>query len=120
MKSGKQSAYQLNPSDVIRLNVGGTYFETTPSTLSKASSPLLDEILSVMTEKKVTEAFIDRDPYTFSTVLSWLRHDKKLFFTTHEVYLYDILIEEADFFGIEELKQQATIKRNLILSTVVQ
>lgn len=56
----------------IRLNVGGTLFETTPETLSP--SPVLTKLISKKFKEDSRQIlFIDRDPKGFSHVLSLLR-----------------------------------------------
>ncbi|KAK5975226.1 K+ channel tetramerization domain protein, partial [Trichostrongylus colubriformis] len=58
--------------DRIRLNVGGSVFETTISTLKKVPNT----VLSTMVAERWRghgELFIDRDPTHFSKILNYLR-----------------------------------------------
>lgn len=63
------------PQGIIRLNVGGTYFTTRSSTLSRAKwfTAYLDNHFTW--DRDATGAyFIDTDPTVFAHLLNWLRH----------------------------------------------
>merc|ERR1719219_2500327 len=94
-------------TDWLRLNVGGTLFETSRSTLT--SDP--DSILSRMFEPNsnlppasVTNGVfqIDACPKTFSVILNWLRY--------RSLFLGETKVEEvfpvADYFGLKDLREQ--------------
>lgn len=90
----------------IWLNVGGTFFETTTLTLSKAGSQsVFNGMLNPVFEQKRTKdnaAFFDRDPELFNRILLWLR--------TGFVRVWDeldraLLMEECDFFGMEQMSK---------------
>lgn len=59
--------------DIIKLNVGGKYFETRRSTLEK--SAFFSSLLSGRweTEKKNEEIFVDKYPEIFTHVLNFAR-----------------------------------------------
>ena len=61
------------PQAVVRLNVGGTLFATTRSTLNRVPffDRLTDGSFDDLDEDGV--AFIDRDPRYFAAILSFLR-----------------------------------------------
>ena len=75
---------------IVKLNVGGTRFETTESTLSYSSY-----FTAMLNKFKPSEEtiFIDRDPDAFKHILSLLR-DPQYAFPTNIVY-------ELEFYGIE-------------------
>ncbi|PIO58001.1 K+ channel tetramerization domain protein [Teladorsagia circumcincta] len=58
--------------DRIRLNVGGTIFETTLSTLKKVPNTVLSTMVAERWRGQ-GELFIDRDPTHFSKILNYLR-----------------------------------------------
>jgi hypothetical protein len=69
----------LNPAaeDAIRLNVGGTFFETTRGTLTKYPLSVLGVMFSETRRKLKRDAtgavFLDADPFAFRLLLAWLR-----------------------------------------------
>ena len=94
-------------TDWLRLNVGGTLFETSRSTLT--SDP--DSILSRMFEPNsnlppasvIDGVFrIDACPRSFSVILNWLRY--------RSLILGEAKVEEvfpvADYFGLKDLREQ--------------
>ncbi|CAI2338311.1 unnamed protein product [Caenorhabditis sp. 36 PRJEB53466] len=96
--------------DVITLNVGGTVYTTTRSTLSKEADTLLaniasgslsdDEQISVVTMPDGS-LFLDRDGPLFAYILHFLRTDKlSLPEQFREVAR---LKDEADFYRLEKL-----------------
>jgi hypothetical protein len=60
---------------IIRLNVGGTIFETWASTLAKYPKTLLGAMFSNRNEEMVdkNEVFFDRDPRVFEIILNYYR-----------------------------------------------
>ena len=81
-------------SEWVSLNVGGSIFKTTKSTLSKDRESFLFRLISedsLVSAKDETGAYlIDRDPAYFGPVLNYLRHGK-LVIDKH-------LAEEGDIF----------------------
>ena len=75
----------------IKINVGGTIFETTQDTLKK--STYFNSFLNRWLEKE-TIPFIDRSPHIFKHVLSLLRDPEYLYPKNY--------ISELDFYGITE------------------
>lgn len=76
---------------VIKLNVGGQYFETTDEILSKS------EYFNILLngnwkEKKEDIIFIDRDPQIFEKLLKLLRG--------YQVDITDEIVDEAVYYGI--------------------
>ncbi|CAG0901056.1 unnamed protein product [Cyprideis torosa] len=88
----------------VRLNVGGTVFMTTKTTLCRDPNSFLarlrreDELTS---DRDETGAFlIDRDPAYFGPVLNFLRHDKLVL---NRDLAEEGVLEEAEFCNITDL-----------------
>lgn len=105
----------------IRLNVGGTLFLTTRSTLCKDPKSFLyhlcKEDCTLNSEKDASGAFlIDRDPSYFGPVLNFLRHGKLVI---NKDLAEEGVLEEAEFYNITDLIKlckQRIIERNASLS----
>ncbi|XP_059318834.1 BTB/POZ domain-containing protein At4g30940-like [Lycium ferocissimum] len=88
--------------DRVKLNVGGTFFETTATTLAGAGrnsffGAMFDENWNLHSNAANTEHFIDRDPDYFAVLLNLLR--------TGELYIppnidKKHLYREAEYYGI--------------------
>lgn len=92
--------YQSNP---IVLNVGGSIFHTTKSTLLSVKNSLLERIVSSGEFDLNKEIFIDRSPKLFPMVLNFYRTGKvnyKAFETKQDLRLFR---NEADFFQLLEV-----------------
>ncbi|PRP76983.1 hypothetical protein PROFUN_14717 [Planoprotostelium fungivorum] len=95
---------QRQNSTTIRLNVGGTIFTTTVSTLtSQPNSRLCGLFSGTMELTKMDDGcyFFDRSPSLFSQILDWLRsgeipHTKS---TSHR----RALLVEAEYYGLDRL-----------------
>ncbi|KAK9276173.1 hypothetical protein L1049_005704 [Liquidambar formosana] len=87
-------------SNIITVDVGGQYFQTTKQTLTLAGSKSLFSRVSDSQLGGVVP-FIDRDPELFSILLSLLRTGS----LPSKAKAFDIqdLISEAQFYGIEAL-----------------
>jgi len=96
----------------VRLNVGGTVFMTTKTTLAKDPKSFLCRICQsdedcgegvqrLGSEKDETGAFlIDRDPKYFGPVLNYLRHGKLVI---DKNIVEEGVLEEAEFYNITDL-----------------
>jgi len=89
----------------VRLNVGGTNFMTTKTTLCKDHKSFLyrlcQEETDLSSEKDESGAFlIDRDPTYFVPVLNYLRHGKLVLDKTMSE---EGVLEEAEFYNITDL-----------------
>merc|ERR1712055_846908 len=91
----------------VRLNVGGTLFLTTKTTLCKDPKSFLCRICQdeadLGSEKDETGAFlIDRDPKYFGPVLNYLRHGKLVM---DKNVCEEGVLEEAEFYNVTPLIQ---------------
>jgi len=89
----------------VRLNVGGTCFVTTLSTLSRYPQSFLHRLCTDENEldsyKDESGAYlIDRDPTYFGPVLNFLRHGKLVI---DKNMCEEGVLEEAEFFNLAEL-----------------
>ncbi|CAJ0591153.1 unnamed protein product [Cylicocyclus nassatus] len=85
----------------VKINVGGTVFETYLSTLTKVN----DSVLSAMIAEEMQngdELFIDRNPLLFAKVLDYLR-DEERFVPPPEDDAREALRREAEFYKLPEL-----------------
>ncbi|KAK3267695.1 hypothetical protein CYMTET_23763 [Cymbomonas tetramitiformis] len=88
---------------VITLNVGGTLFQTTQTTLCSAGDSFFTSLLSDDFSSDVDEnahLFIDRDPDLFKLILSWLR-TRNVF--ADENTPLQALLHEAQFYCLAGL-----------------
>ncbi|KAG5190496.1 BTB/POZ protein [Tribonema minus] len=90
-----------------QLNVGGRRFCTSIETIQGHGNSMLAAMFSNPLYKKTEDAqgfvFIDRDGDRFPHVLNFLRCGSLPSFD--EAWRYEAIMEEADFFAVEELKQ---------------
>merc|ERR1712002_1289439 len=103
----------------VRLNVGGTLFMTTKTTLCKDPKSFLYRLCQdssdLGSEKDETGAFlIDRDPKYFGPVLNFLRHGKLVI---DKNLAEEGVLEEAEFYNITEsiklIKERISVRDNV-------
>lgn len=87
-------------SNIIYLNIGGTIFQTTATTLLK-SEYLTIMIMGDFAESKMGNSlenaiFIDRDPVLFKYILSYLHNYKYVF----PKELHDNIVNEMDYYHV--------------------
>ena len=90
-------------SEVVKLNVGGRLFITTKGTLLQ--SPWFETFFSGnFKAEKINndEYFVDRDPYFFSHVLTYLRNGKNVNLSDFEGNkdLFESFVFECKYFGL--------------------
>ncbi|KAI9141277.1 BTB/POZ protein [Paraphysoderma sedebokerense] len=116
-------------SDRIDLNIGGTIFHTTKSTLSKRKGVLSDLVGWVRdndtrsrSDGRIPCYFIDRDPKHFLRILNYLRTDKFLVDLNMDSYNLHELKIEAGYYGLEELVSgiQGLIDKRTKTNTTLQ
>jgi len=103
----KDSAAGGSLTDWLRLNVGGTLFETSRSTLTSDPDSFLSRMFepnSNLPPASVTDGVykIDACPVSFSVVLNWLRY--------RCLILGDAKVQDvfpvADYFGLKQLREE--------------
>ena len=85
---------------VVRLNVGGSGFETSRETLECSGVSYFRRVVEDCSEEKVVSVFIDRDPRHFHRILNYFRSGKMVL-PDSPSDVEELLIE-CDFYGIEE------------------
>ncbi|VDM43127.1 unnamed protein product [Toxocara canis] len=109
-------AYKLMSSRRVRLNVGGTIFETTELTLGRIEGTMLKALMeerwAQASGSHNDEIFIDRDSTHFRTILNFLRDGA---FTVPKCERETAEVErEAQFYGISELAEICRSQREAI------
>ncbi|XP_023228613.1 BTB/POZ domain-containing protein KCTD5-like [Centruroides vittatus] len=101
--SGDDKSFKNN--QWVKLNVGGTYFLTTRTTLGRDPKSFLcrlcQEDPDLNSDKDDTGAYlIDRDPTYFGPILNYLRHGKLII---NKDLAEEGVLEEAEFYNITDL-----------------
>jgi len=98
----------LRMSDILHLNVGGTNYSTTVSTISKYSDTMLAVMIQQEKEQRFIregkEIFVDRDGFIFKYILEYLRNGDNVVLPDDKSTLRNLLLE-ADFYQISGLKE---------------
>ncbi|VDN23026.1 unnamed protein product [Cylicostephanus goldi] len=87
-------------SERVRINVGGTIFETSLCTLTRVNDTLLSAMVGRW--RNSGELFIDRDPTYFAKILNYLR-DSESFYPPEDDEARECLRREAKFYNIPGL-----------------
>lgn len=97
---------------VVKLNVGGTFFATTRQTLSRCPGTVLADLISDHNPTACLyldgAIFIDRSPEHFQLILDWLRGCKPYLLAGSQEA--NLLLEEAEFYGLSDLAKALTPK----------
>jgi len=88
---------------VEEIDVGGTIFKTTPSTLCKSPflAALVDQSEKFITRDSNDRIFVDRDPILFGHILKFLRSGQWPSFDKADTKLVLELRTECGYFGLE-------------------
>ncbi|CAF1123514.1 unnamed protein product [Adineta ricciae] len=93
----------------VKLNIGGTYYESTISTLTKYTSgnnayfkALFSRQWHLEKDSKDESIFIDRDGYLFGFILQYLRTGRITIDEKCDLLQRDLALE-ADFYGLSSL-----------------
>ncbi|KAF1767465.1 hypothetical protein GCK72_007424 [Caenorhabditis remanei] len=110
------SSLKMSSGNIVKLNIGGTFFQTTKSTLTR-----FDGMLKVMMETEIPVEkdesgciFIDRDPTHFRLILNFLR-DSHVALPDSEKEILEIE-QEAQYYLLSGLMESC--KRKLEHSAV--
>jgi len=107
-RASEAGAYaEGSADDIVDLNVGGTAYSTSGSTLRRYPESMLCRMFAGSLASKrdaVGRVFIDRDGTIFRHVLNHLRGSEAL---PGEIYDLQLLAEEADFYQLSALKEAA-------------
>jgi hypothetical protein len=88
---------------MIRLDVGGVLYHTSADTLTRIPNTYFTALLSGHFEHQ-QYIFIDRDGLRFKHILNYLRNNNvNLPKAFNKIHKYEEIIEEAEYFGINEL-----------------
>ena len=104
-------------SDWICLNVGGTIFETTRTTLTSVPGSLLAKMFDVDSSLPPASTSedgtfrIDADPRAFSVILYWLRY--KSLFLGKDIEA-EAVTPVADYFGLQDLCQELKVSKEAV------
>jgi hypothetical protein len=117
------------PTDILPLNVGGRFFQTTRGTLtsevnSKLAFAFQDTNLLAPPQDSNGNYFIDRDPNVFEVILRYLRSGT-VNIPSNSSVTREILLEEARYFNLDNLVRMLDTSRvrqewRLVESTFVQ
>ena len=99
----KNAGIQASESteSIVSLNVGGTVFQTSPSTMLKYPGSKFEKMFNEDQRNKNLTFFLDEDPEYFQIVLNFLRKGK--LFTFDEENLFDGVFDLAKNFKLAEL-----------------
>ena len=103
---GEQSHQHPQPSDCIKLNVGGTVFTTLLSTLTSVPNTYFESLFSgrwVLRPQADGCFFIDRDPLVFAHILNFLRGQPLPDFSELSPRELRVLRSDAAFYNISSL-----------------
>ncbi|KAK4519543.1 tRNA-His guanylyltransferase [Mucor velutinosus] len=106
LKSDETNREYLPKSGKIRLNVGGSMFETSLSTLRRDTNSLLATMFSgrhLISAESDGSYFIDRDPSHFRLVLNYLRDLRIPPTILQDTKICQELLQEAKYYCIEGL-----------------
>ncbi|KAG1525155.1 hypothetical protein G6F52_003578 [Rhizopus delemar] len=106
VKQSVPKQIRFEPSEKVRLNVGGSLFETSLSTLCRDPTSLLASMFSgrhLLSVESDGSYFIDRDPTHFRLVLNYLRDLRIPPVILQDRTIREELLQEANYYCIRGL-----------------
>ena len=106
-------------TDWIKLNVGGTMFETTRMTLISDHNSILAKMFDPDSDRPPASVnqdgvfLIDACPRAFTVILNWLRYKDVIL--SKDIQAEEV-IPVADFFGLDELCEKFITSRIIFLT----
>jgi hypothetical protein len=109
-RASKRPRFECDRPDRVKLNVGGTIFHTTRSTLA-AGSCYFESRFSTdwVQEEPEAELFLDRDPDVFRVLLSCMR-SRHVVLPEHDQALATRVLLDAEFYGLDWLLAEVKLK----------
>ncbi|XP_060568576.1 BTB/POZ domain-containing protein KCTD6-like [Ruditapes philippinarum] len=107
------SKFHANSERIVKLNVGGTFYSSTKSTLTKVADSYLGRLMNgdlPCTRDEKGSFFIDRDGQVFRHILNYLRSDRLT--TPFGFRDLKLLKVEADYYGLPGLVQEVDLVLN--------
>ena len=108
----------MSAESIVSLNVGGTIFQTSPSTMLKYPDSKLARMYNEGQKIKNLNFFLDEDPEYFRIVLNFLRKGKVIQFEDEDKNLFDGVCDLAKNLEVADLVKLLET-RDYCLSTVV-
>jgi hypothetical protein len=99
---------EIKTKDVIKLNVGGTTFQTLQDTLISEKGTFFISMLKKGFKIEENEFFIDRDPKWFPFVLNFLRKGKVQISHLNATQIQE-LIDELEFYHIDSYLDKVSL-----------
>ncbi|CAJ0591187.1 unnamed protein product [Cylicocyclus nassatus] len=91
----------------VKINVGGTVFETTISTLTRLDNTVLSTMVANRWRNQ-EEIFVDRSPTYFSKILDYLRDGENVTLPRDDE-AREALRKEAEFYNLPDLSKMCTL-----------
>ncbi|CAJ0591183.1 unnamed protein product [Cylicocyclus nassatus] len=103
MSSTEDRSDHLKGHGRVKVNVGGTIFETTISTLTRVDNTVLSTMVADRWQNQ-EELFVDRSPTHFEKILNYLR-DGNNFILPADLEARESLRREAEFYNLPGLAE---------------
>ena len=113
MKRARGGPPEPGAQQRVVIDVGGTKFTTTVSTISHSSylAGMVDLAAWDSNPTHSAEIFLDRDPDIFASLLRLMRQMPRVIgLIPRDPFICASLIAEADFFGVDALLQHVKVK----------
>ena len=110
---------KMSAESIVSLNVGGTIFQTSPSTMLKYPDSKLARIYNEGQKIKDLNFFFDEDPEYFRIVLNFLRKGKVMKFEIEDENLFDGVCDLAKNLELAKLVEELE-KRDIFSKVVLE